>query len=139
MMKPTTDLLKQGGQFLKREDVAEMLSGKESGFWLQKKWGKENEDIIRRGCLNKEPVWIPISRDPPYGVELGLWLKAEEGSDEPFGEIIGMFMKTDMGEQWVQKFVGGEVINAGLRANLITHYRFLDDPPENNGQEETDE
>ena len=74
-------------------------------------------------------MWIPITDDPPYGVELGLWLKAEEGSDDSIGEIIGMFMKTNMGDRWVQKVVGGEVINTGIREGLITHYRFLDGGP----------
>lgn len=68
---------------------------------------------------------IPIDENPPHGVELLLWLRAELGDEHPIGWIVGSYKNTDMGEMWVQKVVG-DVINLGLRANLITHFCLLD-------------
>jgi len=75
-------------------------------------------------------MWIPIDQDPPHGVELGVWIKADLGEETPFGELIATYKNTTMGEMWVQKVVGGAIINTGLRADLITHYRMLDGEPD---------
>ena len=75
------------------------------------------------------PDWIPIDQDPPHDTELALWLAPEAGSDMPIGVVIASYKATAMGEQWVEKSITGN-INTGLRACLITHYKFLEDGPD---------
>ena len=75
-------------------------------------------------------MWKPIDEDPPHGVELLLWLGAEQGCESPIGAIIGIYKKTDMGEQWVQKVLDDGAINTGIRASLITHYQLLEGEPD---------
>lgn len=72
--------------------------------------------------------WIPVSSDPPNNIWVLLWLKADDGDGEPIGEIIGMYRNTDMGEQWCEKSVSGN-INTGIRKDLITHYKLLEGGP----------
>lgn len=70
----------------------------------------------------------PIS-EAPHGVELLLWLEAEEGDETPIGWIIGSYKTTSMGEGWTEKSASGN-INTGLRADLITHFCHLEDGPD---------
>lgn len=72
--------------------------------------------------------WIPIEEEPPVDQELILWLGPEPGSDEPVGQVIAAYKVTSMGSVWSEKSVSGN-INTGLRASLITHYKFLEDGP----------
>jgi hypothetical protein len=70
-------------------------------------------------------MWIPISEDPPHGVEVMLWLGPEVGGETPIGCIIATYKDTPMGECWCVKTLNGD-INTGIRASLITHYQLLE-------------
>lgn len=72
-------------------------------------------------------AWILITDNPPHDTELLLWIKAEQGYDEPIGAIIGAYRKTDFVDGWAAKSVIGE-INTGIRADLITHYAYINGP-----------
>ena len=74
-------------------------------------------------------MWIPIDEDPPHGVEVMLWLKADLGEEKPIGRIIATYKNTDMGECWCAKTLNGD-INTGIRAYLITHYCLLEGEPD---------
>ncbi len=65
----------------------------------------------------------------PLDHELLLWLKAPEGSAKPIGQVIAYYADTDFFFGWAEKSVAGN-INNGLRQDLITHWKELDDGPD---------
>ncbi len=76
--------------------------------------------------------WQPMSDDPPFGTEVMLWLRAEDGEEKPIGPVIGTYKNTEMGEMWVEKSISG-LINTGIRKSLITHWKHIGEGPDDDG------
>ena len=80
--------------------------------------------------------WLAITESPPFETEVLLWLKADYGEIDPIGNVIGIFKTTAMGDRWIEKTTS-QSLNTGLRQDLITHYKLLDDgPPEEEVRDE---
>lgn len=72
--------------------------------------------------------WLPADL-APFDKEIILWLKNRDGADDPIGQIIGRYMVTEYFEGFIEKSASGN-LNTGLQQNLVTHFKLLDDGPD---------